>query len=76
MLVAATGSASDVMGARQQLNRVILLACAGAAVAAWAVSESWWASGVVLGASLAAALANNDLRLGRVHRRAWRLAYR
>ena len=60
------------MGARQQLNRVVFLSCAGAAAGVGAVAQSWWVFGAVLAVTLAAAVANREIRLGLARGRPWR----
>ena len=60
------------MGARQQLNRIAILGCVGAAAAVGVIAQSWSVFGAVFVLTLAAALANRDIRLGLAHRRPWR----
>jgi hypothetical protein len=57
------------MGARQQLNRLALLGCAGVAAAVGVVSNSWVAFAVTLAVTAGAAVANRDIRLGLARRR-------
>jgi hypothetical protein len=65
------------MGARQTINRLAFLGCAGAAAGAGVIAQSWWVFGAVLVLSLTAALANADIRLRLAGRRAGRRpAYR
>lgn len=65
------------MGARQQLNRLALLGCVGAAAAVGVVARSWSVFGAVFVLAVGVALANRDIRLGLARRRPWRRpAYR
>ena len=65
------------MGARQQLNRLVFLSCVGAAGGIGIVSNSWWAFAIALAVTLAASLANSDIRLKLARRRpSRRPAYR
>ena len=65
------------MGARQKLNQLAILGCAGVAAAVGVIAQSWWVFGAVLAVTAGAALANRDIRLGLARRRPWRRpAYR
>ncbi|HVK08553.1 MAG TPA: hypothetical protein VM597_07220 [Gemmataceae bacterium] len=57
------------MGARQKLNQLAFLGCAVVAAVVGSIAQSWWIFGVVLVVTLAAALANSDIRLRLAHRR-------
>ena len=60
------------MGARQKLNRLAFLGCVGAAAGIGVAAQSWWVFGIVLAVTLAASVANAEIRLGLARRRGWR----
>ena len=61
-------------GARQQLNRLAFLGCVGVAAAVGVIEQSWLVFGAAFILTVGAALANSDIRLKLVRRRAWRRA--